>query len=192
MKTDVLQRLADRAEIQDCLARYATAVDRGDWSGVRATYHADAVDQHGEYHGGIDGFIEWLDQRFAGVDNAMHFMGNCLIEFAAADFAFVETYFVSRRLRLPTPAEAARLGLTQVDTVCREVWGRYLDHFERREGSWKVARRQVVVETAYTSIALGGKRDPAAAVNWASRDGKDPARAFRSALFARAGGAAPS
>lgn len=186
MSPDRLQRIVDRADIQDCLARYATAVDRGDWPGVRATYHPDGIDQHGEYHGDIDGFIEWLDRRFAGVDNAMHFMGNSLIEFAAADFAFAETYFVSRRLRPPTDAETARLGLGPTDMMGREVWGRYLDHFERRSGAWKVARRMVVVETAYTSVAWGGRRDPQAAVNWARRDPQDPARACREALFARA------
>src|SRR3954464_7687266 len=89
-------RLAERAEIQDCLLLYARGVDRGDWELVRSTYHPDADDAHGEYQGGVDGLIAWLDQRFAGADNSMHFLGNCLIEFAEADFAFVETYFASR------------------------------------------------------------------------------------------------
>lgn len=180
------QRLADRAEIQDCLARYATAVDRGEWDAVRATYHPDAVDQHGEYRGGIDGLIAWLDQRFAGVDNSMHFLGNCLIEFAAPDFAFVETYFASRRLRPPTEAEAARAGLAPEDRMCREAWGRYLDHFERRDGAWRVARREVVLETAYTSVAFGGRRTQGGSTTWGSRDGADPARSSCEALFARA------
>jgi len=185
MNSTPLQRITDRFEIQDCLAIYATAVDRGDWDRVRSTYHPDAIDQHGDYRGGIDGLIDWLDKRFAGVDNSMHFLGNCLIEFASADLAFVETYFASRRLRPPTAAEQA--SLAPGDMLCREAWGRYLDHFERRDGAWKVARREVVLETAYTSVALGGQRPAASRSSWGRRDGTDPARSSRAELFARAG-----
>ncbi len=185
MTPSELQRISDRIEIQDCLARYATGVDRGDWALVRSTYHGDATDQHGEYSGGVDGLIAWLDQRFAGVDNSMHFLGNCLIEFASPDLAFVETYFASRRLRMPTEAE--RAGLAPADMMCREAWGRYLDHFERRQGVWKVASREVVLESAYTSVALGGQRPAASSSAWGRRDGTDPSRRSRAALFARAG-----
>lgn len=182
-----LNLLADRAEIQDCLCRYARSVDRGDWEGVRETYHADAYDHHGEYRGDVDGLIAWLKQRFAGIDNSMHFLGNCLIEFGGRDFAFVETYFASRRLRSPTQAEV--VGLDAADRMCREAWGRYLDHFERRNGRWRVARRNVVIETAYTSVALGGARSAASAHSWSSRDKTDLARSSRQELFAKAAAA---
>ena len=183
---EMLQRLADRAEIQDCLCRYARGVDRGDWDLVRSTYHPDAHDQHGEYRGDIGGLIAWLDKRFAGVDNSMHFLGNCLIEFAGPDHAFVETYFASRRLRPPTDAE--RANLEPGDQMCREAWGRYADQFERRNGEWRVARRVVVIETGYTSVALGGQRSPAAPSTWGSRDRSDPIYRSRDALFAKAAG----
>ncbi|GAB3176747.1 nuclear transport factor 2 family protein [Streptomyces incanus] len=35
---EALQRLVDRKEIQDALARYARGVDRGDWELVRSAY----------------------------------------------------------------------------------------------------------------------------------------------------------
>lgn len=178
--------LRDRAEIQDCLCRYARGVDRGDWSLVRATYHPDAYDQHGDFAGDIDGLLAWLEQRFAGVDNSMHFLGNCLIEFAGANHAFAETYFTSRRLREPTSAEARALGLSPADRICREAWGRYADHFERRAGQWRVARRLVVLETSHLSVALGGKRG--ASGSWGSRNGADSIYACRAAVFAAAAG----
>lgn len=186
---ETLQRLADRAEIQDSLCRYARGVDRGDWGMVRSTYHPDAYDQHGEYRGGIDGLIEWLDKRFTGVDNSMHFLGNCLIEFAGPNHAFVETYFVSRRLRPPTEVE--RPALQPGDQMCREAWGRYADQFERRDGEWRVAHRVVVLETSSTSVALGGVRSSAASTTWGSRDGTDPSHRSRDELFARAAAFAP-
>ena len=116
----------------------------------------------------------------------MHFLGNCLIEFAGPDHAFVETYFASRRLRPPTDAE--RASLQPGAQLCREAWGRYADQFERRNGEWRVARRVVVIETGYTSVALGGQRSPAAPSTWGSRDRSDPIYRSRDALFAKAAG----
>lgn len=176
-----LEDLADRAQIQDCLYRYARGVDRGDWEMVRSTYHADAYDAHGDYKGGVDGLVKWLDERFAGVDNSMHVLANCLIEFAGDDRAFVETYFGSSRLRAPNDTE--RTGLGPTDMICREAWGRYADRFERREGQWRVAHRIVVIERASMSVALGGKRS-GNVMTWGHRDQSDPSYDQRRAVFA--------
>lgn len=174
-----LQRLIDRAEIEDVMRRYARGVDRGDWEAVRSTYHPDARDEHGEYQGGVDGLIDWLRKRFAGVDNSMHLLGNCLIEFAAPDLALVETYFVSRRLRAPSPEESRTLG--PGDAMAREVWGRYVDRFELREGEWRVADRTVVLEASSTGPALGGVR--ARIGTWGRRDAGDRIFELRALLF---------
>jgi hypothetical protein len=174
-----LQRLVDKDEIQDAMSRYARGVDRGDWDLVRSTYHADAVDEHGDFKGTIDGLIAWLDQRFAGVDNSMHFLGNCLIEFAGPDLALVETYFVSRRLRPPTTDEGRTVGPR--DAMCREAWGRYVDRFERRDGEWRVARRTVVLEASSTALALGGART--GPLTWGRRDRTDRLYQDQSDIF---------
>lgn len=175
-----LRRLIDKSEIQDAMARYARGVDRGDWELMRSSYHPDAYDEHGDYKGDIDGLIQWLDQRFAGVDNSMHFLGNCLIEFAGPDLALVETYFVSRRLRPPTAEE--RLTIGPKDAMCREAWGRYVDRFERREdGQWRVAHRTVVLEASSTSLALGGARS--SPLSWGRRDRGDRLYRAQSDIF---------
>jgi hypothetical protein len=176
---DDLQRLLDKEAIRDTMARYSRAVDRGDWAQLRLTYHVDAWDDHGEYKGPIDGLVEWLDKRFAGVDNSIHFLGNSLIEFADPDTALVETYFVSRRLRPPTDEELAG----PRDAMCREAWGRYIDRFERRDGQWRVARRIVVLESSSTSLALGGVRGGTS--TWGHRDRDDPLYQAQLELFGR-------
>jgi 3-phenylpropionate/cinnamic acid dioxygenase small subunit len=178
-RDDALQRLLDKDEIRDALCRYARAVDRGDWDLMRTTYHADAHDEHGDYKGGIDGLVEWLDQRFAGVDNSMHLLGNCLIDFAGPDLALVETYFVSRRLRPPTADERKSIGAR--DVMCREAWGRYVDRFERREGQWRVAHRTVVLEASSTSLALGGARSEG--LRWGRRERGDRLYEVQSEIF---------
>lgn len=174
-----LRRLFDKDEIHDAMTRYARGVDRGDWELMRSTYHPDAFDSHGDYKGDIDGLIKWLDQRFAGVDNSMHFLGNCLIEFAGPDLALVETYFVSRRLRPPTADESKTIG--PKDAMCREAWGRYVDRFERREGQWRVAHRTVVLEASSSSLALGGART--SPLTWGQRDRGDRLYQAQSEIF---------
>jgi hypothetical protein len=164
-----LQRLLDKDAIRDALYRYARGVDRGDWDLLRSTYHPDAIDEHGDFKGSVDGLIEWLDKRFAGVDNSTHFLGNCLIEFAGPDLALVETYFVSRRLRPPVGGESTLAG--PGDAMSREAWGRYVDRFERRDGEWRVARRTVVLEASSTALARGGARS--SPLSWGRRDRTD-------------------
>lgn len=177
--TSPTQRLLDRAEIHDCLARYVRGVDRGDAELLRSAYHPDAYDDHVEYKGGVDGFIAWIEARFAPFENSMHNIGLSIIEFAGPDVACVETQYASRRLRKPTPQEAAHLG--PHDMMMRQSWGRYLDRFERRDGAWRVARRVVVVDDRFASVALGGARNTPS--TWGYRGPADPMFAFRDEVF---------
>lgn len=177
-ESTALRQIVDRHEIQDVLSNYARGVDRGDWDLVRSTYHVDAHDDHIGYRGDVDGLIAWLDQRFADVDNSAHFLGNCLIEFAGPDVALVETYFVSSRVRVPDGAADPKA--SPRDGLCRQAWGRYLDRFERREGVWSIARRRVVIDARFDSVAIDGLRGGGR--TWGTRDERDPLHAERAAL----------
>ncbi|MFT4066524.1 nuclear transport factor 2 family protein [Paraburkholderia sp.] len=178
-RMSMLQRLLDKEEIRESLCRYARGVDRGDWDLVRSTYHADAYDEHGDYVGGIDGFIEYLDRRFSDIDNSVHFLGNSLIEFSGPDVALVETYFVSRRLRPASEVDGSIAG--PEDAIARELWGRYVDRFERRNAEWKVAHRTVVREAFSSAVALGGRRY--GNHRWGRRDGQDRLYELRAEIF---------
>lgn len=174
-----ISRLADRAEIYDVMCRYARGIDRGDIDLIRAAYHSDAYDDHVHYKGDIEGFIAVTARRMEGVDNSMHLLGNCLIEFASSELALVETYFASRRLRAPVGDEGA--GLAPGDAICRQQWGRYLDRFERRNGEWRIAKRVVVVDARFTSVAMAGARN--GPLTRGTRDRSDPYYAFRAEVF---------
>jgi hypothetical protein len=180
---DTIQRLADRAAIWDAMCRYARGVDRGDEAVIRSAYHPDAFDDHIAYRGGVDGFVAWLVENFEGYDNSMHFLGQCLVEFAGPDRALVETYYASRRLRVPQGDEAA--GLAPGDMICRQSWGRYLDRFEKRGGEWRIAHRTLVIDNRFTSVAKGGERTGAGP--WGMRDTSDPLYAARDAVLGGAG-----
>ncbi|EAU48726.1 nuclear transport factor 2 family protein [Salipiger bermudensis] len=138
---DKLDELTAKQEIQENLLRYARGVDRRDWPLVRACYHDDAIDWHGEFHGDADAFIAWVSERHATVPFSMHFMGNCLIEVVSPTVATAETYFVAMSRR--EPADGAPTDI--------EVFGRYVDRFEKRDdGVWRVADRKVVYDSTRT------------------------------------------
>lgn len=144
-------RLEDRQEIHDQAMAYARGVDRRDWALVRSVYHPDAHDDHGAYKGGVDGFVEWLERRHAFIAHSMHFVTNCLIEFAGPDQALVETYYLAQQTMGPEAGESRLMLLGDQEmapdaSVLMEVAGRYVDLFERRDGRWAISRRTVIFE----------------------------------------------
>jgi len=171
-------RMEDRQAIQDCLLRYVRGVDRKNWDLVRAAYHPDAHDDHGNYKGGIDGFIESLVTRHAAIEQSMHLVTNITIDFDGPDGALVESYFITHQRMGPAAGDArlpylrdAAIGPDQA--VETEVVGRYVDRFTRRDGAWRIALRQVVFEVfrGHPAPAGGGLHE-----NWvlSRRDGNDP------------------
>ena len=173
-----MERPRDRREIEDCLLRYVRGVDRKNWDLVRSAYHTDAFDDHGNYKGGVDGFIDSLVQRHATIEQSMHVVSNLTSEFAAPDSALAESYVITHQRISPEAGDARLPYLRGVpirpdEAVETEVVGRYVDHVTRRDGAWRIERRTVVFEVfrGQPAPAGGGLRS-----NWAlsRRDGDDP------------------
>jgi hypothetical protein len=166
------ERLADRAAIQDAIYRWCRGVDRLDFEAIRSAFHADAVDHHGAYDGGVDGLVEWIRERHRTIPVSMHFVGNMLIEFTAADEAVVETYCIALQ-RYPAEARAslvALVGPMSSEEGCASdllVAARYVDHMTRRDGEWRIQTRKVVFDATTLMEApregaqsvLNGRRD---------------------------------
>ncbi|MFT3819291.1 MAG: nuclear transport factor 2 family protein [Rubrivivax sp.] len=183
--TDRLQRLADRMEIQDLMARYSRCVDRAQWAGLREIYHPDAVDDHGAYVGDVEGFIAWVSRRHAAITEAMHFLGNCLVDFAGPDTALVETYFTAY-MRISGEAVAANAMFMQAGAGAGEshdvvIRGRYVDRVERRAGVWRIAKRVTVFESIDSRPANGPRPNPDH--RWASRSRDDTVFRMRDEIF---------
>lgn len=124
-----LDELQARTAIEDCLKRFARAVDRQDWKAAREAYHEGAFDDHGFFKGAPDAFLAHIEQLHAQQDHSMHFNTNVLIEFKSKERAFVETYvLVLQRFRDRRVTASAR----------------YLDRFEKRNGEWRVVHRTLV------------------------------------------------
>jgi hypothetical protein len=169
-----LQRLLDKQAIRDVLARYARGVDRRDWNLIRAAFHPDARDDHGAYRGDVEGLIKWVERRHASIDQSMHFLGNCLVEFADDDRALVETCYVAFLRLGPDAHESRRMLLgdaSEAGDTDLAVLGRYIDRFERRDGDWRIARRINVYEGTRAQAVRDPSRDPQH--DWATRDRSD-------------------
>jgi hypothetical protein len=131
MTVDLDQLLA-REEIRDVMRRYARGVDRFDVDAVRSCYHPDATDERGPYSGDLDGFIAYL-QSETGLPMflcTMHLVTDQIIVVTDERAVSESLTFAYHRL----PEEHYLLGI------------RYLDHFERREGEWRIARRKVAYD----------------------------------------------
>ena len=170
-------RLQDRFEIEQSLRRYCRGVDRKQWELVRAAYHPDAYDDHGNYKGDIPGFVQSVIDRHRAIEQSTHAISNIQIEFAGTDAALVETYFIVHQRHMPGDATAyagfVRGRMPSADEALEvETVGRYVDHFTRRDGAWKIARRVVVFELYRAQAAPPGGALPK---NWAiaRRDGQD-------------------
>ncbi len=134
----VLRRLLDESEIRAVLTRYARGIDRFDADLLRSCYHDDATERHGGYSGSAEGFITFAFEWAAdNIESWTHWLGQSTIELDG-DSAWVETYCLCPQRMWPAEA-----GAPLVDRVTNV---RYVDHFERRDGVWRIARRKLVFQ----------------------------------------------
>ena len=145
---DFLDELRARIEIEDTLKRFMRGIDRQDWDLALSTYHEDAVDAHGFFTGQAKEFLSVVAKAHEHQNHSMHLISNMLIEFTARDKALVETYcLVFQRYDAAgarTPGAVDAPDATGSAGVRKLATARYVDHFEEREGNWRVARRTVV------------------------------------------------
>jgi 3-phenylpropionate/cinnamic acid dioxygenase small subunit len=169
-----VQELLDKQEIQEVVYRFARGVDRHDWDLVRSCYHDGALDNHGPFKGPVEEYVPWVADALPQLaEMTMHFIGNVLVEVdgdSAQSEAYVIGYHRYRR-----------------DDGSRWDWlggGRYVDHFERRDGAWRIAERVLAwewvrddpVEQEWEGFGITGhedyvwgRHDETDAIRWVGR-----------------------
>jgi hypothetical protein len=130
---DKVRRLSDRAEIHDCMQRYARGIDRQDRALLRSAYHDGAVDDHVGFIGEVDDFIDWALAYHATQTRYQHYILNHTADIDG-DQAHAETYY----LFFGTDREPAN--------HITISGGRYVDRLERRDGLWAIVDRVTIVE----------------------------------------------
>lgn len=133
--TDRIERLLDKQEIYELLCRYCRARDRYDLPGMLDCFHDEATGLLVGFKGVSDGPIITYHQSeietFKTFAGCQHYITNFLCD-VKGDAAMAETYLLSFGWGMPTPEGLVNLTLSN----------RYIDRFERRDGEWKIIRRE--------------------------------------------------
>lgn len=138
MHEDALARLIAKDEIRERLHDYVRAMDRMDDALGRSVFHADATADYGAiYLGTGHGFIEFVHAAHEQMLVHTHQLGSIGIEVDTDAERAVSEAYVTVTLRMTDPA-----GGWKDSRSC----GRYLDHWEKRDGRWAIAARRYVHE----------------------------------------------
>jgi SnoaL-like domain len=129
-----LEELVARQEITDVVKRLARGTDRLDEEAMAACYHPDGFDDHNAFRGSGTEFARWVCEVLPHFEATHHFIADPYIRLEG-DTAQVDTY-----------CEAHHVGVDS-DLI---IGLRYVDRFERRDGSWRIARRVCAFDWTYT------------------------------------------
>ena len=134
-----LHRLLAKEAITEALLSYARSVDRLDFDGVRAVFHEDSVVDYGTmFRGSGPGFVDFLAEVQPPMVTHTHHLSNIAISVHTAepgstiDRAGSEAYVMVRSRIL---AEDGR----PLELIAH---ARYVDRWERRDGTWRVSDRR--------------------------------------------------
>lgn len=132
-----LQEMFDEFQLRKLVHGYCRAVDRGDVEHLRSLYHHDATDAHGAFStGSVDDFLGELAAARPYIRSMQHHITT--VNFAiSGDRAEGEIYTVADQTFIA--------GERDVDVV---IGGRYLDEYEKRDGTWKFIQRMIVTDWA--------------------------------------------
>lgn len=130
-----LAGLIDRHEIHQVMLRYARGLDRLDNALALSCYWDDAIEDHGHFVGTPQDFVPWADGTTLAFEATQHAVMNHFCDLQGDD-AYCETYYHFSGV---TAGEGPNFMST----------GRYVDHFQKRNGEWRIANRVTIVEGTY-------------------------------------------
>ena len=132
-----LQDMFDEFQLRKLVHRYCRAVDRGDMARLGGMYHDDAKDDHGAFSSGTaDDFLSELAAARPYLRSMQHHV-------TTVNFAICGTIAEGEIYSIATHTFSA--GDRDVDVT---IGGRYLDKYEKRDGTWKFTERTIVTDWA--------------------------------------------
>ena len=186
-ESQAVRELLDQRDIERVLTTYARAVDRQDIDLLKSCYHPDAINHNAVSRSNAWEYLETLLPLMRRLFSAtMHHVTHSDVRMLG-DEAVVESYFIAWHLVVGRHEDIATMfGAAYADEMQRAGTlegghdfvgsGRYLDRFERRDGSWRIAERHVTMEWNHFGPVTHGSQEslygrmPA----WARRDRTDP------------------
>jgi len=158
-----INTLLDKQALHELVLRYCRAVDRRDYVALRALYHDDAIDHHGDmFTGSPDEYVAWLPSVLAGFECTAHSISNALFVISG-DVAEGEIYTEAyHRTPAPSPREIV-------------IGGRFLDQYQRRDGVWRFFRRSLALDWCRAgAVDMTSYQQFAAAAPPGRTDDQDP------------------
>ena len=165
--------VADRLAITDVLHQHSRGVDRADGELLKTAYWPDAEVAYGSYNGPAHPFCEALPQGIRKYAATQHRVTNISIDFNDCD-AVVESCVTAYHY---TATEDGQ------DTEMTYI-GRYVDHMQKRDNTWKIMFRRVVMDwnqNAAASAILEGP--PFAGLARGARAPDDPLYEMRTKIL---------
>lgn len=152
---NVIEDLIEKQEILAQITNYARSVDRLDHELGKGVFHPEARADYGDMFQGTGwGFIDWCLEAHLSLLSHSHQFSNISIELDG-DCARSEAYGdVTVRMRDESGAIHVSRNL-----------GRYIDRWEKRDGTWRIIDRHYVHDMDYSGpVAAGmypmtGRRD---------------------------------
>ncbi len=173
--------LQAKESIRQLMLLYCRAVDRRDFALLRSLYHEDATDDHGAmFNGSAMEFIDRLPEIMAAIQLTTHHVTNHLIALdSAGERAEGEVNIIAyHRVETPEGPQDAIIG------------GRYLDHYECRDGRhWKFSARKIVLDWNRISPSLCDFDHPTAQGVPRGAAADDPSYTLLTSIAALHGGA---
>ena len=140
--------LRDKDAIRDCLYRINRGLDRIERDLMRSGFHNDAqICWAAPDFVHVDQFMDTAMQMQARTSRVQHLLGNILIDLQG-DRAAVESYEIGRHL---TPMPGGEKDLI--------IAARFIDQFSRRDGAWRIERRQKLVDWIRVMVGEDEKYD---------------------------------
>jgi hypothetical protein len=116
------------------MLRYGRGLDRLDNALVRSCYFDDATEDHGHFVGPPDDFIKWADGTTLAFKSTQHSVLNHFCDLDG-DNAYTETYYLF-------------VGVAEKPPHLMST-GRYVDHFQKRNGEWRIANRVTIIDSTF-------------------------------------------
>ena len=129
-----LRALVDKHSIMELCWQYSRACDRLDRCLLERTYWPDGSDDHGTFKGSAPDYVDWVMELLGSWISSQHDNSNFLIELDGDD-AYGEVHW--------TGYYSFRIKGVAHDQLSA---GRYLDHYQRRAGEWRILHRSCVSE----------------------------------------------
>ena len=128
------QALLERLEIAELVQSWALYRDTGDWDKLRQTVHADGTMTATWFHGTFEAFISAIQDAWRKGSSSQHFQGGTVVEVLGTK-AIAQT-----RMAILV---RGKLEDVSVDVNCLGV---FYDRVEKRNGEWRIAKRNVIYD----------------------------------------------